>query len=1095
MNKRYYLAAVICFALLSLGHSTTVHAAQLPVVEQAKGHILKGTVLDEQGQPIIGATIMQKGTKKATVTDLDGHFLLTGVTGPVVVSYLGYKDQVIKPTDGDITVNMKEDAGQLDEVVVTGYSTQKKASLTSAISQIKGDEVFKDRSVSSTAVALQGEIPGLTVTRSSTRPGSEGASMQIRGDISINGGGPLIIIDGLTGSIDELNAIDGNDIENISVLKDASAAIYGSRAAGGVILVTTKRGKKGNAQITYNGSISRTINGIQAPLTSNKEWLDMFYEAQYNDAAALTGLTDHDAIHQKINWWIFNSFGGVTTDPNDVDENGNPRSYVGESLFNALRDGKTLTLKRNQYIDRWDPNSYMMDYLYGQATSQKHNLSISGADDHFGYRLSLGYESDRSQLKPAYDGQKKWSARFNGDYQATDRLKLQTSISFERRKVQSPSTDVGAGWFDPWFWAVVNENGDAYDTFSGVRNPIGGLTQGGTYTNELTTFRGSVQGNYDLGFITKGLSLTGSAAFKRVEKNEQTQKNGVTYYDWVGTVYNTKQFPSSLSESFNRWDNITLDGFVNYSNTFAERHKVYAQFGMTAEQETNKAISASRNKGEMFPNSGLKDLDVYIGGDNNGAGGGQYSYGLVSYVTRLNYSYNDTYSLEFIGRRDGSSKLSKSQRWKNFYSLSGYWRLTSEPWMKDIKWLNDLKLRYNYGKTGSVTGIGNYERFAGVSTGQVLFGVNPAWEPSLWVGGMTSDNRTWETINSHNIGLDFTMLGNRLSGSFDYFIKTNSDMFISVEYPTVLGATAPKVNDGKFRARGWELALNWRDKIGDVKYNLGFNLSDVWSKVLKLTQNADKPYPGINKNRIVGKPRNAIYVYQTDGIFQNQEEVDAYYEMYYWNADHTGPKSGNILPVPSKSATNTLRPGARRLVDVNGDGKITVDDIYYAGDTSPRMTFGIKAGLEWKGIDFSVFFQGVGKQKILRSGNLYAPWVTNYMLQNKTFAGKMWTPENTDAEYCIASRDQNFNKWNYENKDVSVQNNRYIRLKSLVLGYTLPKSWVKKATLENVRFYFSGDDLWEWTKVKDGYDPEYGENTNNTFPFSRLLTFGVNVTF
>uniref|UniRef100_UPI004029F082 carboxypeptidase-like regulatory domain-containing protein n=1 Tax=Prevotella sp. TaxID=59823 RepID=UPI004029F082 len=218
MNKRYYLAAAVCFALLCLGHSTAAQAAQLPVVEQAKGQIIKGTVLDEQGQPIIGATIIQKGTKKATVTDLDGRFLLSGVTGPVVVSYIGYKDQVIKPTGGDITVNMKEDAGQLDEVVVTGYGTQKKASLTSAISQIKGDEVFKDRSVSSTAVALQGEIPGLTVTRSSTRPGSEGASMQIRGDISINGGGPLIIIDGLTGSIDELNAIDGKEIENITAV-------------------------------------------------------------------------------------------------------------------------------------------------------------------------------------------------------------------------------------------------------------------------------------------------------------------------------------------------------------------------------------------------------------------------------------------------------------------------------------------------------------------------------------------------------------------------------------------------------------------------------------------------------------------------------------------------------------------------------------------------------------------------------------------------------------------------------------------------------------------------------------------------------------
>ena len=406
-----------------------------------------------------------------------------------------------------------------------------------------------------------------------------------------------------------------------------------------------------------------------------------------------------------------------------------------------------------------------------------------------------------------------------------------------------------------------------------------------------------------------------------------------------------------------------------------------------------------------------------------------------------------------------------------------------------------MKVRYNYGKTGSVNGIGNYERFAGISTGSEIFGVTPAKQTTLWVSGMTSDNRTWETINSHNIGMDFTLLNNRLSGSFDYFIKTNSDMFISVDYPAVLGATAPKVNDGKFRARGWEFAVNWKDHIGDLKYYAGFNLSDAWSKVLKLTDNDNITYAGINSNRLVGKPRNAIYVYQTDGIFQTQEEVDAYYEMYYWNADHTGPKSGNILPVPSKSATNTLRPGARRLVDVNGDGKITKDDLYYAGDTAPRMTFGIKAGLEWKGIDFSVFFQGVGKQKVLRSGVLYAPWVCNYFMQNSTFAGKMWSAENPNAEYCIASRDQDFNKFNYENKDVSVQNNRYIRLKSLVLGYTLPKSWVKKATLENVRVYFSGDDLWEWTKVKDGYDPEYGENSNNTFPFSRLLTFGINVTF
>lgn len=382
-----------------------------------------------------------------------------------------------------------------------------------------------------------------------------------------------------------------------------------------------------------------------------------------------------------------------------------------------------------------------------------------------------------------------------------------------------------------------------------------------------------------------------------------------------------------------------------------------------------------------------------------------------------------------------------------------------------------------------------------LSTGSTILGINPSAHTTMWLGGMTSDQRSWETIESHNFGLDFTLLNNRLSGSFDYFIKNNTGMFISVEYPQVLGASAPKVNDGKFGARGWEFALNWRDKIGEVKYNVGFNLADARSEVKKLPNNENVPNAGLNSNRLIGKPRNSIYVYKTDGLFQNQAEVDAYYDKYYWNADHTGPKEGNVLPAPGKQKTNTLRPGARKVVDLDGDGVITRDDIYYAGDAAPRLSFGIKAGLEWKGIDFSAFFQGIGKQKILRTGNMYAPWVVNYTRQNVSFMGKMWSEENPNAEYAIASRDQNFNKWNYQNKDVSVQNNKYIRLKSLVVGYTLPKAWTSKASINKLRVYFSGDDLWEWTKVKDGYDPEYGEASNNTFPFSRQLTFGLDLTF
>ena len=1097
MDKRYLIAAALCLASSPAIRISASENASVSI-QQQKGNVVQGTIVDQNGEPVIGATVRVKGSKNGTVTDLDGKFTLMNANGPIEVSYIGYKTQVIKNAKGNhLRISLQEDANSLDDVVVVGYGQQKKASLTSAITQIKGEEVFKDRTVSSTAVALQGEIPGLTVTRSSTRPGSEGAAFQIRGDISVNGNSsPLIIIDGVTGSIDELNSMNGNDIDNISVLKDASAAIYGSRAASGVILVTTKRGKEGKAHISYNGSISRTINGIQAPMTSTSEWLDMFYEAQYNDARVTSGSSDPTTIHNNINWWIFNSFGGPTLDETDIDpETGNPTVYKGEKLFNALRAGKVLTLQNGNKIERWDPTTNIMDALYGQATSQKHNINISGADQRFGYNLSLGYESAKSQLKPAYDGQRKWSGRLNADYKATEDLKFSTNISYEKRDVQSPSTDVGQGWMDQWFWALYNENGDPYDTFSGSRNPLGGLTQGGTYKYQLTTLRGNVSGTYDFKKFVKGLSLTGNAAYKMVEQNSQTTKYKVQYYDWVGTATGNKQAPGSMTQDNKRWENINLSALLNYQNTFAKYHNVAAMIGITAEQETNKNISLGRYKGPMYENAGIEDMNLFIGGDNNAANGGKSSWGLLSYLTRVSYNFDNRYSVEFLGRRDGSSKLSTAQRWKNFYSISGYWRISGEKWMKSLTWLNDLKLRYNYGKTGSVEGIGNYERYATVSTGSTILGVNPSAHTTMWLGGMTSDQRTWETIDSHNFGLDFTLLNNRLSGSFDYFIKTNNGMFISVEYPQILGATAPKVNDGKFRARGWEFALNWRDKIGEVKYNVGINLSDAWSEVLKLTNNENVPNAGKNSNRLIGKPRNAIYVYKTDGLFQTQAEVDTYYEQYYWNADHTGPKEGNILPAPGKQKTNTLRPGARKVVDLDGDGKITRDDIYYAGDAAPRLSFGFKAGLEWKGIDFNAFFQGIGKQKVLRSGYFYAPWVVNYVRQNKTFMGKMWSPENPNGEYAIASRDANFNKWNYENKDVSVQNNKYIRLKSLVIGYTLPKAWTTKAGLNKVRFYFSGDDLWEWTKVKDGYDPEYGEASNNTFPFSRQLTFGLDLTF
>ena len=555
MRKKFIFAAALCLTTLSLTDNINA-AVQITQEVQQDGRTIRGTVIDNTGEPVIGANVTIKGTTNGVITDIDGNFILNNAKGTLVVSFVGYKTQEIPITNKTtINVTLQEDSELLDEVVVVGYGTQKKASLTSAITQIKGEEAFANKGISNATVALQGEVPGLVITRTSSRPGSENAAMKIRGDISINGNSsPLIIIDGMSGSLDELNAMNPNDIENISVLKDASAAIYGARSAAGVVLVTTKRGKKGKAQIAYSGSISRTTNGIQPPLTDNRQWLDMFFEAQYWDANYGTpGMLDPRQTYQNVNYWILG--GGKATawnpetgkwedDPTIIDPNtGAIMSYGGSNLFDALRAGKVVTIADGSKIKRWDPNVYMEDYLYGQATSHKHTVTISGADDKFNYYASLGFSDSQSQLKVADDGEKKYSARLNADYQANELLKFSTSMAYEKRDISTPSTDVGTGWMDPWLWPILNMNGDPYDTFSGSRNPIGGLLYGGRIDNSLTTFRGDMKITLDLSKWVKGLSLVASGNYKLAQRNKTEVKNEVTYYDWIGTVNGSKNGP------------------------------------------------------------------------------------------------------------------------------------------------------------------------------------------------------------------------------------------------------------------------------------------------------------------------------------------------------------------------------------------------------------------------------------------------------------------------------------------------------------------------------------------------------------------------
>jgi TonB-linked SusC/RagA family outer membrane protein len=471
--------------------------------------------------------------------------------------------------------------------------------------------------------------------------------------------------------------------------------------------------------------------------------------------------------------------------------------------------------------------------------------------------------------------------------------------------------------------------------------------------------------------------------------------------------------------------------------------------------------------------------------------------GLVSYLGRLNYDYNGIYLIEGQFRRDGSSKFDKDNRWANFAGISGGIRFSEYDFIRELDIFDNLKLRASYGETGSQTGIGNYDYISSISTGTTVFGYTGAKVNTSWISAMTSSERTWERVATTNIGLDFGFLKNRLSGSFEYYIRENKGMLISMTYPQTLGATAPKTNNGNFQAKGWEFQLNWNDRVNsDFSYRVGFSLADARTEV---TEYAGAVAIGVGLNNkviaadktgsfIEGKPLNALYVYKTDGILQNQAEVDAYYQTI--NA------SGTLAPV--QGTASQLTPGSVRKVDLNNDGKITTDDLYYYGDANPHFTFGLNLGANYKNFDFSMFIQGVGQQYIAREGQLASPWFSGWTNQNATFWGNTWTEDNPNAKYPIMSRNGDRNNWNYKwYNDINISNCWYARAKNIVVGYTLPKHIVRKAYMENLRLYISADNLFEFSNVKDGFDPEHksASGQGNVDVYARTISFGIDLTF
>ncbi|QDA61644.1 SusC/RagA family TonB-linked outer membrane protein [Hymenobacter jejuensis] len=1048
---------------------------------------VSGRVVQANGEPLPGVTVVVKGTTTGASTDMDGRFTLNvPENSTLIFSFVGYVRQEVSVTgaNSSLRIILAEDTKTLGDVVVVGYGEQKKETLTGAVATVD-QKIFQNRGVVDNPLsALQGVVPGVVVTRTAAAPGRANWNFQIRGASSVNGSSPLIVVDGVALSDQNaLNTINPNDIDNISFLKDASAAIYGARAAGGVVLVTTKRAKAGKTTVQYDGSVSQKRIGLQPHLLNRQQFGQGLIDATTNDNY---GVPRTDYIWYKMGVAMANA-----TTPY-LDKAG--AAQVG---FTDVND---LPLFDNNWVD----------VLWGRATSTQHNLSVAGRGEKAGYRVSLGYLKDNSLLKWGNNSNTRYNIRLTHDYQFTDKFKLETNLSLERNDIIQPTmiNSVLGQYAQPGF-PVNTINGKAYSWGTqyspNAQAELGGDTKEGN-NRVFTNFRLM----YD---ITKHLRAVSTLGYNWAISEIAAQQKSIQWYNYTETIQaadNPTRQNTSYARRTVRDAYANLNGFLEYNNTFADNHAVGLTAGVSYERDELRDFRTQTNylASDLVPslNLGIGDASTRSNTES------QNHYAIGSYFGRINYAFKQKYLLEANLRYDGTSKFNAANRWKFFYGVSGGWRVSEEEFMKNLSFLSELKLRGSYGELGNQNGIGLYDYIQTLNvtatTGQTssgfpILGASPAVLVAPTTG-LVSLDRTWERVQTTNVGIDFSVLNRRLSVSADYFVKHNRNMLLDRTYPAVLGATAPRANIGHLKTWGWEASLQWQDKIGDVGYHFGGSITDNQNKLIDYG-GARVINAGYN-TAVEGFPIGSYFGLEYAGRIQTQEQLDAYRKLA------TGNNVG--MPITTFNADGTVNakaPGVRlgdnMYKDLNGDGKLTTDDLKYIGRDDPRYTFSFNVGADWKGFDFNAIFQGVGERTIFRTGDWRVPFGSVFQGQTNFWYGNTWTPENTEAYYPILSANTNgvnYNAYNYYASDWSVQNGAYLRLKNAVLGYTIPQTISKRFGLERVRVYYSGSDLWEVTHIKDGWDPEasrlIGRDNNlstpfERYPFFRLNTLGVNLTF
>ncbi len=1046
MKRLIALPLILAAGLQSAMPQTDDSIAEMHVTLPASARVITGTVTDTAGEPVTGAVISVDGKPEVSaMADIDGAFSIKidSRDTKLNISAVGYYPASVNVSKRKDTVDavLKSSMSQLDEVIVVGYSTQKKVDLTGAVSSVNTG-ALEDRPVTNVTNALAGLAAGLTVTNSGgNTPGYESQSILVRGQGTLNNSAPLVVVDGMTGIA--LSDINPQDIENISILKDAaSAAIYGSRAANGVILITTRHGSERALRVTYSGNVS--FETVAKRLNLVTDYAD-FMEIQ-NAALIVNGQAPRFS-QGKIDEWR-----------NDAGRN--PTIY---------------------------PNTDWQNHIYrNPSVVQNHNLTVTGGTANVDYNLSFGYINNPGMIY--YTDYERYQLRSNINVRIKPWLSIGTNL-FGFLDSNNPSSENAAEGGD-----VIFGSG-AFNTVPGMTlyDPATGLYGGIQNPEEENVSNFNPyrrQWFYDTDYPTKtkrgvmklyaelrpvkGLTVRGSFACNYWERNVEQHLTDRNLYRFT--------FDGPV---------LLRDGSVR---TYIRRYN-YKNFFRSSELTADYSINISRLNATLLAGMSQEynkyDQDYYIkydlvdpslgaidAGMTNGTITGNYNeWAMRSYFGRLNLNWDNKYLLEANLRADGSSKFAPGHRWGYFPSVSAGWRISQEHFMEGAaSWLDHLKLRASYGSLGNNATTSYYMYQSLFATANYILNGNIAGGLAQTV--LANPNLTWEKTYMTNIGLDFAFLHNRLSGSVDIYNKDTKGILISLPAPLEHGTSiVPNRNAGEVNNKGFELDINWSDRIGRVTYNVGFNMGFVNNKVTKF-QGDVSSISGVYKTQ-EGRPINQLYVITVDRIVRDQADLDYVQKLVDANPDYFAtyqrPELGDFL-----------------YRDANGDGTLDTDDRVEIGHgTLPRLTYGFSLGLEWNNFDFSVLLQGTGNHQVYYNNQAFRFVTVMGQSLIKDITDNAWTPENPyDSRYPILRNSANSK--NNIASDAFVHNAAYLRCKNIQLGYNVPQKITRRFYVENLKIYTSIDNLFTITDFP-GLDPEIGATVG--YPAVRQYSIGLNITF